>query len=196
MFCALTRANQLWGTSTLLGGHCSEPQRGHDLWRLCLAGLLPLSWLPNEWDRWGMNQTAPLSSFMFLAALHCFITFPLLPFMPSFPPSSSSLLWPLFPYFHIPYFSSSSSSSSSTTHLFAPVTSSSTLLILSALLPRLRSLMNIKRRAPASSRYPTDFKHSAFSTSSSPTHSTLFISSCFKLCLSLQLLSYEYKQPC
>lgn len=67
--------------------------------------------------------------------------------------------------------------------------------LVSTLPPRLRSLMNIKRGA-GSSCYPTDFKRSAFSTSSSLTHATWFISSCFKLHLSVQLLSYEYKQPC
>lgn len=62
MFCSLTKVNQLWGAGALPRGHCAEPSRGHDLWGLCLSGLLPLPWLSNKWDRWVMSLTSSLAS--------------------------------------------------------------------------------------------------------------------------------------
>lgn len=62
MFCSLTKVNQLWGAGALSRGHCAEPSRGHDLWGLCLSGLLSLPWLSNKWDRWVMSHTSSLAS--------------------------------------------------------------------------------------------------------------------------------------
>ncbi|XP_062296973.1 ral GTPase-activating protein subunit alpha-2 isoform X1 [Scomber scombrus] len=131
-----------------------------------------------------------LCSFLFRRITIFFITFPLFPLMPSFP-----LLRHLSPRCFILI---SLSSTSFTKHLSVSVPSSNSPpppSILSTLLPRLRSLMNIKQQAPALHAIRLT-SNTAFSTSSSPTHATLFISSCSKLHLSMQLLSYEYNQPC
>lgn len=86
MFCSLTKVNQLWGAGALPRGHCAEPSRGHDLWGLCLSGLLPLPWLSNKWDRWAMSHTSSLASSSVS-----------LPPPPSQPPAPRPLLCPPLP---------------------------------------------------------------------------------------------------
>jgi len=177
LYSSLTRPIQLRGASSLLGGHCSEPQRSNDVWRLCVAGLLPLSRLSNERDRWEMNHAAPLSTSTCSPFSHLTVASLLL---------GICLSCPLFLALCL--------------HQFLLLLSTPVCPLHLLLHPSFSSLFfNAYAHWWISNVWPWLFTQSdwlqtlCFLHFLKP-HSCYFISSVFKLRLSVQLLSCEYKQ--